>query len=101
MRDVRAGHPAPQLQALGRHRDGHSVGEGVEDGRVCRTKLAEVLQLFVGNVGLDLEVDADSLIAVANTLVEFQKSLQINITFQRRLHFVDMNAARCRVIDHG
>jgi len=42
-----------------------------------------------------------SQVSVANVLVEFKKSVQVNIAFQRRLDFLDVNAARRCVIDHG
>src|ERR1700721_556940 len=73
------------LQPVRHYRDRHSVGQRVEYRGVSRPQLAYLLQLLVWHVGFDLELDPDSLISVAHVLVEFQKSVQINIAFQERL----------------
>ena len=64
-------------------------------------QLTNLLQLLIWHVGFDFEIDPDSLVSVANVLIEFKKSAQINVAFQRGLNFFDVNAARRRVIDHG
>src|SRR5260370_10310884 len=52
-------------------------------------------------MGFDLEFGLDPLVSIANVFVERKKSVQIKITFQRRLDFFDVNATRRGVIDHG
>lgn len=67
---------------------------------MSRPKPADLLQLFVRNVGFDLEIDADSLVSIANVFVQLKKSVQIKISFQGRFDFFDLNAARRRVVNH-
>ena len=63
-------------------------------------QLDDLFQLLVGDIGLDFEIHADSLVSLANVRIEIKESMQIDIAFERRLDFFDLNPpCRC-VIDH-
>src|SRR5947209_14185554 len=81
------------LPAFSFHRHRYATGEGIENWRMSGAQLNDFLQLFIRDIGLYLEAHADALVSLAHALVEFKKSVQIDIAFQRGFDFFDLNAA--------
>src|SRR5262249_58560868 len=63
--------------------NGHAVCERIVDRRVAGAEADDFLQLIVRHVGADLEAGANSLVALANRRIEFKKTAQVEIAFER------------------
>src|SRR5215471_1712037 len=85
--------------ALCLNRDGDALGDGVEHRRECWPELGEILQFLVAQVRTDIEAHSDVLKSVAHALVGPQKSLQVDIAFDLRLHLFDHDPSGSSVID--
>src|SRR3954452_22054165 len=92
---------AQALHSFYFHRNGDSIRQGIEYRGMISPQPHNFLQLLIGCVGLQFEVDADPLVSLPHSFVEPKKSVQIDIALERRLDFFDLNAASRCVIDHS
>src|SRR5262249_18544070 len=84
----------PLRHPLGINAYRNASRDRIENRRILLRQRAEFLQLFVGNVGLDPERDANLLETGSNGLIDAEESPQIDIAFHRRLDFVNCYAPR-------
>src|SRR4029453_17560693 len=69
------------------HRHGDTVGDHVEDGRAPLCTFDDLSQLLLRRVALDPERDTDLLEAVAVVVREAECTLQVHVSYERRLNF--------------
>ena len=63
--------------------------------------LYDLFDLFISHVGFDFEADPNSFESGANVLAQSQKSLQIDVAFDERFDFVDLDSPGSSVINDG
>ena len=69
-------------------------------GENLRAELSDHLQLRIGDISLDFEVDADALKSLAHGVVEVEKAVHVNVAFERGFDSLDVNTASGSMIDH-
>jgi hypothetical protein len=85
---------------LGGDGNGYSIGDGIVDRREVGAERDELLELFVADVGLDANLQADALVSFPDVWCKAQKATEVEIAFESGLNTLDGNATGGRVIHH-
>src|SRR6185312_6900081 len=88
-RSLASGHD----RSLDADRNRQAVGEAVEHGRAGFRLHDDFFELLGRSVAFDREGNFDALVAVANLVRETEDAAQIDIAFDGRLDFAELDAA--------
>ena len=78
---------------------GHGLGDDVEHRRVLLSSTAQLFQRLIRHVCLDSNGHLNILEAVSNAFGEPQEAVEVEVSFQAGLHFVELDPVHSRVVD--
>mgnify|MGYP001817610389 CR=1 FL=1 len=83
------------------HDDGHGPADGIADGRTLLRIGQQVVEFFVGAIGLHVHLDVDLLVAGRDAVIETEQALKVDVPRELRRQLFDRDAACHGMKDEG